>query len=196
MRVFINDQFSHIPPEELQHALASLPDWRREKALRFKHRQGQSECALSYLLLQHALKTVYGIDSQPSFLIGEHGKPTLAEHPAIHFNLSHCRTAIACAVSDSAVGLDIECLGRYKEPLARHVLNDEEFAAVLSAPNPDIAFARYWTQKEAIVKLTGRGIDDDLKNILFKYNNVSIRTEVHADKGYVWSAACFTTSPR
>lgn len=190
-RLFIKENLDAITAEELEEAIAALPDWRREKALRFKHEQGRKECAFSYHLLCQALKEVYGITQQPQFSIGEHGKPSLAFDSSPHFNLSHCKAAIACVVSDQEVGLDIECIGRYKEPLARHVLNDQEFAAVQQAPDPQLAFTRYWTQKEAIVKLTGRGIDDDLKNLLLKYKDVSLCTEEHLDKGYVLTVASY-----
>ena len=210
-RLFVQDNIASISSEELEAAIAALPEWRRQKALRFKHEQGRKECAFSYLLLCQALREVYGITQQPSFAIGEHGKPELSfpqespESPEIpktpassplggirrglFFNLSHCKNAIACAVSSQPIGIDVECIGRYSESLARHVLSPEEFALVSSAPDPQIPFTRLWTQKEAIVKLTGRGIDDDLPNLLSKYNNVSLHTEEHLDKGYVLTVA-------
>jgi 4'-phosphopantetheinyl transferase len=185
-----------ISSDELTAALASLPDWRREKALRFKHEQGRKECAFAYLLLCQALQETYGITQQPSFIIGEHGKPTLhfncqlsTVNCQLFFNLSHCKQAIACVLSERPVGVDVESIGRYSESLARHVLSPEEFALVSSAPDPQIPFTRLWTQKEAVVKLTGRGIDDDLPNLLFKYNNVSLHTEEHLDKGYILTVA-------
>ena len=92
-----------------------------------------------------------------------------------------------------AVGVDIERIGRYDEALARHVLNDQEFAAVQQASDPQLAFTRYWTQKEAVVKLTGRGIDDDLKNLLLKYKDVELRTEEYSDKGYVLTVASYAS---
>ena len=210
-RLFVQDNIASISSEELEAAIAALPEWRRQKALRFKHEQGRKECAFSYLLLCQALREVYGITQQPFFTIGEHGKPELSfpqespespeipETPAfsplggirrgLFFNLSHCKNAIACAVSSQPIGIDVECIGRYSESLARHVLSPEEFALVSSAPDPQIPFTRLWTQKEAIVKLTGRGIDDDLPNLLSKYNNVSLHTEEHLDKGYVLTVA-------
>ncbi|MBQ9665954.1 MAG: 4'-phosphopantetheinyl transferase superfamily protein [Bacteroidaceae bacterium] len=190
-RLFVRTDLDAITPEELADAIDSLPEWRREQALRFKHEQGRKECAFAYLLLCQALKEGFGMDEQPHFSIGEHGKPSLVEHPEIHFNLSHCKKAVACVVSSEAVGVDVECVGRFSDSLARHVLNDEEYHHVITAPDPDLAFTRYWTQKEAIVKLTGRGIDDDLQNLLFKYNNVSLHTEEHPDKGYVVSCGWF-----
>ena len=209
-KLYIKDDLASITPQELEQALASLPDWRREKALRFKHEQGRKECAFAYLLLCQALQETYGITQQPTFLIGEHGKPELSfvqgGSPAsssshlspltshlspLHFNLSHCKQAIACVLSERPVGVDVESIGRYSESLARHVLSPEEFALVSSAPDPQIPFTRLWTQKEAVVKLTGRGIDDDLPNLLFKYNNVSLHTEEHLDKGYILSVATY-----
>ena len=207
-KLYIKDDLASITPQELEQALASLPDWRREKALRFKHEQGRKECAFAYLLLCQALQETYGITQQPSFLIGEHGKPELSfvqsgssasssphlspltSHLSpLHFNLSHCKQAIACVLSERPVGVDVESIGRYSESLARHVLSPEEYALVSSAPDPQIPFTRLWTQKEAVVKLTGRGIDDDLPNLLFKYNNVSLHTEEHLDKGYILTVA-------
>ena len=193
-RLFIKDDLDAITPEELEEAIAALPEWRREKTLRFKHEQGRKECAFSYLLLCQALREVYGITKQPQFSIGEHGKPSLVlETSDIHFNLSHCKSAIACVVAPFAVGVDIERIGRYDEALARHVLNDQEFAAVQQASDPQLAFTRYWTRKEAVVKLTGRGIDDDLKNLLLKYKDVALRTEESPDKGYVLTVASYTS---
>ena len=187
--LYIQDHLDSITPDELERAIASLPPWRREKALRFKHEQGRKECTFAYLLLCQALQQVYGIAEPPLFAIGEHGKPTLASHPAIHFNLSHCRQAIACVVADHPVGIDVESIGRGNEDLARHVLNDHELATMHTAPDPSLAFTRFWTQKEAIVKFTGRGIDDDLKSLLTKYPHVHLHTEEHPQQGYVLTVA-------
>jgi len=194
--LFIRDDLDRIASAEVEQMLTQLPSWRREKALRFKHEQGRKECACAYLLLCQALRDVYGISEQPSFIIGEHGKPELSfdsqqltVNSQIFFNLSHCKNAIACVVADRPVGVDVESIGRYNESLARHVLNDQEFCLVQQASNPQLAFTRLWTQKEAIVKYTGRGIDDDLKNLLIKYNNVYLHTEEHLDKGYVVTVA-------
>lgn len=211
--LFIRDDLDGLSETDVDRMLTLLPSWRCEQALRFKHLQGRKECACAYLLLCEALKEVYGVDEQPAFSIGEHGKPALlfsecpdtqesldapgtplgGKREGIHFNLSHCKHAVACVVADHPVGVDVECLGRYSESLARHVLNDWELEHVLSVADPDAAFTRLWTQKEAIVKLTGRGIDNDLKNLLLKYNHVSLHTEEHLDKGYVVTVATYAT---
>lgn len=176
--IYIKKGIADISTEELEQALAALPEWRREAALRFRHEQGRRECAFSYLLLCRALRenTDYDFEREgmPRFECGEHGKPTIAGHPELHFNISHCRHAVAVAVSDSEVGVDVECTGRYRESLASYTMNDAELQLIASAPNPDEAFTTLWTEKEAVFKLVGTGITDDVRNLLsvdsFTYN--------------------------
>lgn len=194
--VYTQTGIEDISNTELQEALARLPDWRREQALRFKHLLGQKECAFSYLLLCEGLRQEYGITAQPHFLIGEHGKPTLQEHPDIHFNISHCKAGIAVAISSAPVGIDIECIGRMNDSIARYSLNEAEYAQVFQSEDPTTEFTKYWTQKEAVAKLTGHGITDDLKQLLTIYNNVELTTEVNAPQGYVLSVARFVPEIR
>ena len=188
--IYVRTDIQTIDEAELQQALSQLPDWRREQALRFRHRQGQIECAFSYLMLCEGLRKEYGITLQPHFLIGEHGKPALLEYSHIHFNMSHCKAGIAVALSDAPIGIDIERIGRMNDSLARHVLNATEYEQVMAAPNPEQEFTKFWTMKEAVAKLTGQGITDDLKQLLFKYNNVEIQTEIRPEHGFVLSVAC------
>lgn len=180
---------------EVQAAIDQLPPWRREQALKFKFKQGRAECAFSYLLLCAMLRDEYGITHQPAFEVGEHGKPSLAGLPHIHFNLSHCKAGIACAIStEGPIGIDIECVGRFSDSLARYTLNDEEYQHVTSSQSPDTEFTRYWTKKEAVVKLSGRGIDDDVKDILKKSAHVCVKTFVHLDAGYAYSYATYDSA--
>lgn len=182
-----------ISGEELQRLIVTLPSWRREQAEKFKFKSGKRECALSYLLLCNMLREHFQITEQPAFTIGEHGKPQLRfQHTdrEIHFNLSHCKKAIACIVSDeSEVGIDVECLGRYSESLANYCMSTEEVEAINNAPDSDVIFTRLWTQKEAILKYSGEGIIDDIKHVLCpsRLQEVSIETCVVEQKGYVWS---------
>ncbi|MBQ9363787.1 MAG: 4'-phosphopantetheinyl transferase superfamily protein [Bacteroidaceae bacterium] len=187
--LYIRTDIETITTAELQDALAALPDWRRDQALKFKFPLGQKECAFSYLLLCDGLQKEYGITQPLHFQLGEHGKPTLLEYPDIHFNISHCKAGIAVAISSEPVGVDIECIGRGNDSLARHVLSDEEYAQMQEAPDPSIAFAQFWTRKEALVKLTGQGITDNLKKLLSECNHVEIVTEIHAEKEFVLSVA-------
>ena len=175
----------HIDDFDLQAALAELSHQRREQALRFKFERGQRTCALAYLLLKRALHEEFGIDELPLFEYGEHGKPLLVGHPDIHFNLSHCREAVACVVSRRPVGIDVESVGRYKESVARYTMNDEELAMIESAERPEVAFIRLWTMKEARLKLTGEGITDDLKTALADSARYRFTTTERLTQNYI-----------
>lgn len=186
----INPQL--IDDETLELLLSTLPSWRKEVAMRYKFRQGRLESALSYHLL--TLQLGY----QPVFAYGKHGKPTIdADEPLkqgyaySHFNVSHCKTAVACAVGKGPVGVDVECLGRYSETLAAYTMNDEELGAIQEADDPDTTFTILWTKKEALLKLTGEGITDDLKTVLHSDRTKGIKIQSGYDKEqkYAWSVA-------
>ena len=161
---------------DLQAALKESSEQRREQALKFKYEQGQRLCVLAYLLLKQALREGYGITENPVFEYNEHGKPSIVGHPEIFFNLSHCKEAAICVVSDQPVGVDVEGIREYKESLVNYTMNDEEIAQIKSAENPASTFIRLWTMKEATTKLIGTGISNDMKTVIdptkYKYTTV------------------------
>ena len=65
-------------------------------------------------------------------------------------------------------------------------MSEAEVEQVESSPSPDIVFARLWTMKESLLKLTGEGIRRDLKSVLV---NTSARfaTTVNTARGYVFT---------
>ena len=164
--IYINDRLYDF---DLETALASISAQRREQALRFKHEQGRRECVAAYLLLKEGLQKEYGIVDNPIFEYEECGKPRIINHPDTYFNISHCREAAICVIDNVPIGVDIERIRPFKESLARHVLSDEEFRLVVSSPTPEIEFTKLWTQKEAVLKLTGEGIRSDLKDVLSQH---------------------------
>lgn len=82
----------------------------------------------------------------------------------IHFNVSHSGDMVAIAIGPEAVGVDIEYLDedfRYDTVLEK-VFNEKELKFIHNSNNPSEAFFLLWTRKEALLKATGRGIDDQL----------------------------------
>ncbi|MBQ0075387.1 MAG: 4'-phosphopantetheinyl transferase superfamily protein [Prevotella sp.] len=193
-----------IDGDALAELISSLPEWRREKAMLFKFLNGKRECAMSYSLLCDILREDFDIPLQPSFVEGEHGKPVMhfsADMPSssdeenvkkLSFNMSHCKHAVACVVSDEGeVGIDVECLGRYKQQLAEYCMSEEELLSIDDAEDSDLQFTLLWTKKEALLKYTGEGITDDLKNCLTsaRSEGVDILSGYNKEKGYAWSLA-------
>jgi 4'-phosphopantetheinyl transferase len=163
MRVLLSEDIWDF---DLEAALREISEQRREQALKFKFEQGQRLCVLAYQLLKQGLREEYGITENPVFEYNEHDKPSIVGHPEIHFNLSHCKEAAACVVSDQPVGIDVESIREYKEPLVHYAMNDEEVRQIEASDNPAAAFIRLWTMKEATLKLIGTGISDDLKTAI------------------------------
>ena len=161
---------------DLDEALRDISKQRREQALKFKHEQGQRLCVLAYQLLKKGLQQEYGIIENPIFEYNEHGKPSIVGHPEICFNLSHCKEAVVCVISDQPVGVDVESIREYKESLVRYTMNDEEIREIEPSENPAATFIRLWTMKEATMKLIGTGISNDMKTVIdttkYKYTTV------------------------
>lgn len=188
MRVQIFDDMTLCTDAEVESMLSLVPEPRHSEALRFSHTFGRFACLKSYLMLAELLQTEFGIGAF-RIEVGEHGKPYLADHPEIHFNISHCRKAIAVAVSDRPVGIDVESFRSFGNGLLEKTMNADEKAEILASGVPEETFAAYWTRKEAVFKLIGTGITDDLHGILT--NKTVIHTDIYREKGYAVSVAVF-----
>lgn len=161
--IYLDD---HIWDFDLQKALAAVSPQRREYALRYRHERDQRLCVAAYRLLQRALHQEYGINELPQFIYTVQGKPLLEGHPDIHFSLSHCQEAVACAVDSQSIGIDVETFDQYSQELAEQVMNEDEMQQILNSPNPAIAFTRLWTMKESYYKLTDDPSSSDIPHLL------------------------------
>lgn len=180
--VYLNDDIAHF---DWEAALPLLSEQRREQTLKFKHLLGRKTCAAAYLLLCEALRKEYGITEKPIFEYGIHGKPFIIGYPDIHFNISHCREAVLCVISSRPVGVDVESIRSYKDSLVEYTMNPQEIAQINQAPRPEVEFVRFWTMKEAVLKLSGEGISKDLKTVLT--GQEQIETQVNMEKNYIYS---------
>ena len=153
--IYIDDRLDLL---DLDRALAQLPAWRLRHVLALRHEQLRRQSAAAYLLLCRALSEQFGITAPPPFAYGPNGKPCLPDRPDVHFNLSHCAEAALCVVSDVPIGADVEAVSQYDVEVARYAMCTAELRAILGAPRPDLAFTRLWTAKEAVLKLSGRGL--------------------------------------
>ena len=181
-----------LGPKDVARVLEPLPEWRLRRALSYRFDIDRFLCARSFLLLEEMLRENFGIDSIPEFSYGEHGKPYIGEQPGIFFNISHCRKAVACAVSDRPVGIDIEAV-QYDADLCEMVLNPREKEAVGMSAEPSVCFSELWTRKESLLKLTGEGVRDDMKDVLDNVEDVAFTTEHNRSKAYVFTVSQFIT---
>lgn len=185
--IYVFDEYEAVTDGLLDRAISSLPEDRREKALRYRNRRDRLSCAAVYLLLGIGLEEEYGLGSF-EMLTGSSGKPFLKDCGDIFFNLSHCSCACACIISDSECGIDIQDTAKADERLAARVCSEEERELLDRSPDRDGAFTEIWAKKEAYLKMTGSGIVNDLR----KTDTVSLRSETvcRSFGKYVIAMAC------
>ena len=133
-------------PAVFDRLLGVVPEYRREKAMRFKFQSGKSQSLGVGLLLRQACRD-FGIEgADENVVLGENGKPAFRDVPDVHFNLSHSKTRVMCVLSPYEAGCDVEHVRVGRSRLAERFVEQ------------DTAFCRLWTLKECYMKVTGRGM--------------------------------------
>ena len=165
----------------MQLMLPLVSAQRREQALRYKHIFGQYCCLKSWLML----KELIGEDKKEwmeQWEYNEHGRPYWVEGP--YFSISHCKEGIAVAIDNQPIGIDIEAIRHADTDLIIRTMNETEQQQIHS----DRDFTRLWTQKEAVAKMNGTGIEgfEQLQNIL---TGVSVKIETAENSKYIYSIA-------
>lgn len=111
---------------------------------------------------------------------GDLGKPSLAEHPEVHYNLSHANGIAACIVSDRECGIDCEQVREYRPNVLKRAFSERERQLIEDTPpeQRDLMFFRLWTLKEAYVKAIGIGISYPLTEAEFSFDGNRIVTDI------------------
>ena len=189
-RIF--DDMTQCSEQEVARLLPLVSAQRREQALRYKHTFGQYCCLQSYKMLCELLAEwsrvhQLPINQQPIFLYNDYGAPYIEGGP--YFSISHCKRGIAVAVSENPIGIDIEAIRTFKPELMRKTMNEDEQLRITSSAIPEVEFIRFWTQKEALLKLQGTGIISDLHHVLTHVQDVFWTEISPLEKGYICTIA-------
>ena len=174
------DDMTQCSEQEVARLLPLVSAQRREQALRFTYLFGRYCCLKSYeMLLQLLASAPYTLHSTPTFLYNEYGAPSIKNGP--YFSISHCKSGIAVAVSKQPIGIDIETVRPLKVDLVKKTMNPLEQEVIFFDTQPDWAFTRLWTQKEAFLKMKGTGIISDLHTALASSNDAEfIQIDCHS----------------
>ena len=95
----------------------------------------------------------YALGYHPDLATGVHGKPYLVDRRC-EISLTHTQGAVACALSENPVGIDLEHPRKVNPKLSVRFLTEREQAKVKNASD----FLRIWTCKEALLKREGNGM--------------------------------------
>ncbi|MBO5577237.1 MAG: 4'-phosphopantetheinyl transferase superfamily protein [Ruminococcus sp.] len=155
-RVYVIDTDHFIQARLYEKWHSAVPQWRREKADRFRFDKDKRLSLGAGAALEIALRDSGRSTADVTF--SEHGKPELN---GICFNLSHSGHYAVCAVSDDTVGVDVEVMREFSPKLAKRVFTQQEISQAQQAyPGCDSnrILTRLWTIKESIMKYYGQGI--------------------------------------
>lgn len=135
----------------------------------------------AHRLLRECLKPFsidYTPDSRLSF--GECGKPELADHPGIFFNISHGMGIAASIAADVECGIDCEKVREFRPNVLKRAFTEAERQMIEEAPaeKRDLLFFQLWTLKESYIKATGKGLSQSMRSAGFSIENGKISTNI------------------
>ncbi|HKR05260.1 MAG TPA: 4'-phosphopantetheinyl transferase superfamily protein [Bacteroidia bacterium] len=150
-----------------------LKDTLNEDELKRTERFAFEKDRNQFITAHGTLRTVLAkyLETTPSaiqFKKSKNKKPQLLfPLTSLKFNISHSENKILIAVSDAETGVDIEMIKpgfEFKEFIKTYFSSGEQ-NKILNSPNPNETFYKYWTRKESVLKASGLGIIDNLKEI-------------------------------
>lgn len=135
-----------------------IPDFRREKADRYRLPIGRALSVGAWILWQRAREEFNLTDDTP-------------------FNLSHSGFCAMCCAETNPnaniqVGCDVEQISKYREGVPRRYFHSEEYLHINSQDCEEAKkelFFRYWVLKESFIKATRQGMAMALDSFSFKF---------------------------
>jgi 4'-phosphopantetheinyl transferase len=173
----------------LEALMKRVDKTRIEKASRFKRLPDKVCSLVGGALVQNALKD-YIAENEAlefstedvldiSYVLVENGKPYVKNYPSFHFSLSHSGDYVALAAAGIPVGIDVQeervsdsdklaerFFSEKENEMLRKIADDEERSHM---------FFRIWSAKEAYIKMTGHGLQEDLSGFHISFDDMEIR---------------------
>lgn len=141
----------------LDRYLNSFPKDFQQDILKYRRWQDAQLSLLGRVLLQQGLKSHYHIDEVYIERTPDN-KPYLKGLP-LHFNISHSKELVVCAIAEFPVGIDVEFI----DPKINYLdfqfqMTDQEFLKIDRSKDQIGDFFSYWTRKESVMKAHGGGM--------------------------------------
>ncbi|GAB3542037.1 4'-phosphopantetheinyl transferase family protein [Spirosoma fluminis] len=155
-----------VQPSSSVYDVLSTDEWQRAH----RYRRAEDHCRFVYAraLLRVLLGTHTGLHPSAVRLAeGANKKPYLPDHPTLHFNVSHAGRWILIALGAASVGVDVEDIKAdfpIEDVMAQSFTTEEQMY-IQASEAPQHQFCQLWTRKEALIKATAKGLDDDFVQI-------------------------------
>lgn len=163
--IYIFENTKNLDEKFIQQAFPLLSHERQQKINAYKILSDKVDGCVAFLLLRYALKNEYSITETPEFIFNEYGKPFLKNHNNIYFNISHCKNAVVCAVSEKNIAVDIMDYRKIHSNVINRVCSESEKSMLSLSQNQTKDFIKLWTMKECYSKLLGKGLSMDFSKI-------------------------------
>ncbi|MGE6487387.1 4'-phosphopantetheinyl transferase family protein [Paenisporosarcina sp. NPDC076898] len=114
----------------------------------------------SEVFIKYILKKYLKIQGSVLIQKNKYGKPFLVNSPNIHYNISHTKGIMVCAISACYVGIDIERIKNFNKRIPKRFFTENEQNYIYSREeDQNNRFFEVWTRKEAYVKWIGKGLE-------------------------------------
>lgn len=162
---------SHLDVNKL---LSVLPEKKKKKTKDYIKLETKLQSIFGHLLVQCTLETQLNCPvKNEDYIYNSHNKPSFKNIP-FHFNISHSKNYVFCAISDQEVGIDIEFIDKDHNNFLEEAslfLDSSEYAYLSASKKKVEVFFKYWTSKEAFLKKIGMGLSRSLTSIGININN-------------------------
>jgi 4'-phosphopantetheinyl transferase len=144
---------------EFDSLLPLVSQEKQECIQRFRFFRDSQNCLLGDILARIEICRVTGLSNESlQFSHNSYGKPFLSNNSHVHHNISHSGYYIACTVSNTPIGIDIELI----KPIDQDILVEQVFApdeiAYITNDQSTHRFFDIWTKKESRIKYEGKGL--------------------------------------
>jgi 4'-phosphopantetheinyl transferase len=148
-----------VPDISATPLLSLLSDDERARARRLVKPQDGSRFIAARAGLRKLLSGVTATAPREiAFAYSPFGKPALADHAGVHFNLSHSEGMAVLAITRRApVGIDLELNKLFAAGMEEQFLSSAELALLegLASDARNARLVETWAAKEALIKLHG-----------------------------------------
>ncbi len=169
-----------------------LSDLELEKMYKFKFIEDYSLYLVSHVAMRLLISKYSNIKAKEIiYQYGENGKPWVSED--LQFNLSHAHKKALIGFYRKDIGVDIE----YKKEIEGYcgigdLVFTEKEKEYMNAGNKKDRFYELWTRKEAIIKVIGVGLTDEVKDLsvgtkeqFYKGNQIWQIKKIKSDFDYI-----------
>lgn len=165
--IFYCDEINEISEELYDRLYSYLPQERQIKILKMLKKEHRYQSLIAYWLLVYAIQKRSGALIRVEFEYSKYNRPLLKD-THFKFSFTHSENFVACALSESEIGIDAERLTECTEGMAKLVFGEREITEwknMLEKADKDEYFTAAWTKKESVLKYKSLGLQGNLKEV-------------------------------